>query len=117
MTPLDRYRKHYALFDYWNAELLDALQPHTSNPKRARRASSEALQELKTLQGLLQEDKIVQAGRMIQERTQLDQQIQRGAYNPSQLDLMRRMLETQTRQMHRELFWRKVEDHLKTSNW
>ncbi len=116
MTPLDRYRKHYALFDYWNAELLDELQSPTMNPKRARGASSEALQELKVLQGLVQDAVASQIDRMIGQRAQIDQQLQRGSYAPSQRDLMRRDLESQTRQVHRVLFWRKVEGQLKETS-
>ena len=50
ITPLDRYRKHYALFQYWNAELLDALGSTTSNPKRVKKTSAEALEELKQIE-------------------------------------------------------------------
>jgi hypothetical protein len=115
MTPLDRYRKHYALFDYWNAELLDALGVGTANPKRIQRASAESLQELKVLPELLQEGPAAAAGRLIKEREEVDRQLQRGSYPPLQLNLIRRTLETQTRQIHRELFWRKVEEQLQTA--
>lgn len=113
MTPLDRYRKHLALFGYWNAQLLDELQQRTMNPKRARQASAESLQELRALQGLLQDETASQMGAVLEERAQLDQQIQQELYAPSQLEGIRRRLEIQTRQIDREWFWRKVEDRLK----
>ncbi|MBI3319296.1 MAG: hypothetical protein HYZ89_01740 [Candidatus Omnitrophica bacterium] len=112
MTPLDRYRKHYVLFDYWNEQLLDELKP-TANPKRLRQASAESLKELQVLHELLQDDAASGVVRLLDERGRLDQQLQTGSYTPSQLDLFRRQLEPQTRQIRRELFWRKVEDHLK----
>ena len=113
MTPLDRYRKHFALFDYWNAQLLDELQQRNLNPKRARQASGESLQELNAFQELLEDDTASQMAPLLKERAQLDQQIQQGVYAPSQLEIMRRRLERQSRQINRELFWRKVEDRLK----
>ena len=113
MTPLDRYRKHFALFDYWNAQLLDELQQRGLNPKRARQASRESLQELHALQELLEDDTASQMAPLLKERAQLDQQIQQEGYAPSQLEIMRRRLERQSRQINRELFWRKVEDRLK----
>ena len=115
MTPLDRYRKHSALFDYWNAELLDGLAPQEVNPKKVRQASAESLQELRALQGLLQDELAAGVDRLIAERTRIDRQLQGGAFNPAQADLLRRDVEAQTRQVHRELFWRDVQDRLKAS--
>ena len=119
MTPLDRYRKHYAIFDYWNAELLDALNtPATSalNPKRAKRASAESLQELQTLYALLQDDVAAHSSRLLEERARMDRTIQQDGQLSSQLDTLRRTLEEQSRTIHRELFWRKVQDRLKTTS-
>ena len=113
MTPLDRYRKHFALYDYWNAQLLDELQQRTMNPKRAQHASSESLQELGMLQQLLQDRAASQMGPLLEERAQFDRQIQREFYAPSQLEIIRQRLERQTRQINREWFWRKVQDQLK----
>ena len=112
MTPLDRYRKHYVLFDYWNAQLLDELKP-SANPKRLRQASAESLNELQVLHGLLQDDMASTAVRFLDERARLDRELQSGIYTPSQLDLVRLQLDFQTREIHRKLFWRTVEDHLK----
>lgn len=112
MTPLDRYRKHYVLFDYWNSELIDAFEGRGVSAKRMKRASSESLQELHTLKGLLQDDLAEHLGRMIEDRQHLNEQIQRGPYPPSQADLIRRALERQSRDLHRDFSWRKVEDRL-----
>ena len=113
MTPMDRYRNHALMFDYWNGELVDALGPTSSNSKRIKRASAEALQELKTLQGVLQDDQAALLQLLINERQRLDTKIQQEAYMPSQRDLMRRDVEAQTRQFERQFSWRDVQDHLK----
>ena len=113
MTPLDRYRKHYMIFDYWNSELLDAIQSHPLNPKRYRRASSDALGELQALQGLLTEELAGRLAPLIEERTELDRRLQRVDASDSQVPFLQRDLEAQTRRFQREFFWRKVEDHLK----
>ena len=113
MTPLDRYRKHYALFDYWNAQLLEELQAREPNAKRARDASAEALQELRTLQGLLQDADAAGVARFIHEREPLDRELRRGSYAASGLSSMAQALERHSRQIHRDLYWRDVQDRLK----
>jgi len=113
MTPMDRYRKHYAIFDYWNAQLLDVLQGTTMNTKRAQHASREAVNELKILDSLLLEGANTELARWIEERIQIDQNLQRGAYSPAKLWTVRQQLESQTRRIHRTLYWRNVEDHLR----
>lgn len=112
MTPLDRYRKHLLMFDYWNAELVGALEPHASNPKRIRRASAESLQELRTLARLLQDNVAAQLNPLVEQRARLDAQLQRGLYAPSQHDALRRQVEAQTREFERQFSWRDVQDHL-----
>ena len=113
MTPLDRYRKHYLIFDYWNGELLDALQTRSVNPKRVKRASSESLAELRTMKTLVVESFASRVDPVIEERAKIDQQLQ-GSFSESQANGLWRALDAQTRRIHRELFWRDVEDQLKT---
>ena len=113
MTPLDRYRKHYMMFDYWNGELVDALQSQSLNPKRYKQASSESLAELRTLQGLLAEAVGARMAPLLEERAKIDDQLQHGILTPVQAGGMARTLESQERQIHREFFWRDVEEHLK----
>ena len=123
MTPMDRYRKHYALFDYWNAELLSALETHATtspgigqpgtNPKRIKLASEESLQELKALQDLLQDATAAQLTPLVDAREQFDRQLQTGSYSAAQLSVVSHNLEAQTRRIQRELYWRNVEDLLK----
>ena len=115
MTPLDRYRKHYTLFEYWNADALDAIGSWNMNPKQAKRASAEALQELQYVQRLLQEPLAGQLAPLITERQQINEQLQKGTYSHSELDTYRRTFDRQTRQIHREFYWRKVQDQLKPS--
>ena len=113
MTPLDRYRKHYLMFDYWNEELIEALQGNPINPKRFKRASSEALEELKTMSSLVVADVAARLAPLIEERATIDHDLQSTGFNTSQANVLGRTLEAQTRQIHREFFWRDVEDHLK----
>ena len=112
MTPLDRYRKHYLMFDYWNSELLDALQQPPLNSKRFRRDSSETLGELQTLQQLLNDGLASRLAPLIKERMRFDQDLRSGSFSDAQASALLRTLEAQTRQIHREFFWRDVQDQL-----
>ena len=115
MTPLDRYRKHYLMFDYWNGEVLQALQSPPLNPKRFGRASSEALGELTTLQGLLADDLAARLVPLIEERAKIDRALRSGSFSESQAQIIVHALEAQTRQIHREFFWRDVQDHVQST--
>lgn len=113
MTPLDRYRKHYLMFDYWNDELLEALTGNTPSLKRLKRASTEALGELETMRELVADDRAASLEPLIEERAKIDRQLQHGHLSWSQTTAVSRVLEAQTRQIQREFFWREVEDHLR----
>ena len=112
MTPLERYQKHYMMFDYWNAQLLSALDEQTPNTKRLKHNSKESLGELETLQGLMADDLAQRLESIVQERRSIDQAFQRGTFNPSRRDSVKRILETETRLIRRDFDWRGVEDHL-----
>lgn len=113
MTPADRYRKHYLIFDYWQDELLDALQSPPVNPKRYKQASAESLVELRALQGLLTDGAAGRMAPLVDERAKVDGQLQRGLLQPVQIPGLVRTLERQERRINREFFWRDVEDALK----
>lgn len=114
MTPLERYRKHYVMFDYWNQDLLESLQVRTPNPKRYRRASAETVNELKTMQSLLNEEAAGRLGLLVEARMKLDRQAQTSEYNDrAQAGLLISRVESQTREIHRAFFWRDVEEQLK----
>lgn len=115
MTPLDRYRKHYLIFQYWDGELLEAFQSQSPNPKRLKRASSESLGELQALQGLVTDDVAVRLSPLIEERAKIDEELQRGATGFPRASALQRVIEAQSRRIHREFFWRDVEDHLKNA--
>ena len=115
VTPLDRYRKHSLLFDYWNDDLMSALQRRPFNAKRCRRASTEALAELEILKSLLTEDVAVRLEPLVQERARIHRQLVTGTFSANQADATGRILETQKRRFNREFFWRDVEDRLKRS--
>ncbi len=114
MTPLDRYRKHYMIFDYWNGEFIEALQSPSLNQKRLSRASTESLGELRTMQGLLREDKAAQFAPLLEEREAIDRQLQGGGIDALRAVTPLRQLEAQSRQIHRDFFWRDVQDQLRT---
>ena len=114
VTPLDRYRKHFVIFEYWNDQLMTELQQRDRNPKRFRRASRESLQELQSLQGLLQPDVAVGLQPLLEARARMDQRLQHDTMIDSQHHILLRTLEAQTRQLNREFYWRKVQDRLHT---
>ena len=116
MTPLDRYRKHYMIFDYWNGAFIEALQSSPLNQKRLSRASTESLGELRTMQGLLREDKAAQLAPLLEEREAIDRQVQGGGIDALRAAMPLRQLEAQSRQIHRDFFWRDVQDSLKPSS-
>ena len=113
MTPLDRYRKHYLIFDYWNGDFMDALQAKQPNMKRIKLASSESLNELTALQGLVTGDLAEQVTRLINVRAKLNKQVQTGHLSESAARDIWRELDAQSRTIRRDLFWRKVQDRLK----
>jgi len=113
ITPLDRYRKHYLMFDYWNDQLIHALGTPPLNAKRYKHASEEALAELQTLHGLLSDDKADQLSPLLDERAKIHRQLQSPSLSQTSPDAIRRALEVQTRQLHREFLWKDVQDQLK----
>ena len=113
MTPLDRYRKHALIFDYWNGELSAGLSAHPLNPKRYKHASSESLGELQAMQSLLSDEMAARMSPVIEQRVKLNRQLQSPAFGESQSSVVLRTVEQQTLQIHREFFWRDVEDELK----
>ncbi len=113
LTPLDRYRKHYLIFDYWHEDLLEALGRQPLNPKRVRIASTESLAELGALQQLLGEEAAATLAALLEERAGLDRQLQAGLLNGTQASSLQRRFEQQGRRINREFFWRDIEDQLK----
>ncbi len=113
MTPLDRYRKHFLMFDYWNNELIASLQDRSLSPKRFKRASKESLVELETLQGLLNEELADRLAPLIKKRATLDRRLRRGTLRMVHAAALSRDVEGQTRQIRRTFYWRDVEDFLK----
>ena len=113
MTPLERYRKHYIMFEYWNSDVIESLQGGSPNPKRYRQSAEEALSELQTLQSLLSEDVAAKFAPLIAERVKINRQLQNPAMNISQAGSAAQSLERQARRMHREFFWRDVQEQLK----
>jgi len=113
MTPLERYRKHYLMFDYWNAELLDALKRTPINPKKIQRTSQESLNELEVMRELLQDHVGQGLDALIDERTRFNAQVQSSPRAPGLPQIVLHELERQTRDVHRGFTWRDVEDDLK----
>lgn len=112
MTPMERYRKHYLIFGYWNAQLLDALAERPVSAKRVDRLSTEAFVELETMQRLLSAEAAQRLEPIVTERLRLNRRLHDRRYLPGEMDAIRWTLEVQTRRINREFFWRDVEDHL-----
>ena len=112
MTPEDRYRKHYLIFDYWNSELTDALQHPPLNPKRYRKASADSLTELQALKTLLKDQAAERLAPLIEERVRIVHRLN-GVLSESQAPLVLQEIETQTRQLHRAFAPSDVRDELK----
>jgi len=112
MTPLDKYRKHFMMFNYWNGELIDALQQKSPNPKRFRRASTDSLAELQTLNSLVSGGVAERYAAAIEERQKINQRLQRPGFMPSQAPAIVSVLERQTRRIQRDFFWRDIEESI-----
>ncbi len=112
MTPEDRYRKHYLMFDYWSGDLMEALKKQPLNPKRVRLASTESLGELSTLHSLLTDEAARQLEPLLRERETLDRQLQAGTPNTAAANSLLRAVESQDRRMNRQFYWRDVKEHL-----
>lgn len=113
ITPMDRYRKHYVMFEYWNDGLIQALQFRPLNGKRLKLASAEALTELRTLHALLADDMAQRLAPLLEQRERLTRQLQQGMVSASDTDTIRRLLEEQARELHRSFYWRQLEGQLK----
>lgn len=113
MTPLDRYRKHYLMFDYWNSQLIEASRSDPINPKRLARASDESLAELETMRALVTDELAERFVPLIEARKKISQALQHPGFSAFRSTIIGRELEAQARQIHRELYWRDVEDRLK----
>ena len=113
MTPLDRYRKHYLMFDYWNSQLIEALSSNPVNPKRLARSSEESLAELETMRTLVVDELAERFVPLIEARKTLYRELQHPGFSAPRSTIVGRELEAQARQIHRELYWRDVEDRLK----
>ena len=111
-TPLDRYRMHALLFDYWNDLLLQELNG-AMNLKRARHVSHEALSELGALESLLQEQPAAELAAMKALWIGVDQQLQEAKLVPPNTDTMRRQLERQTREFEHRFSWRDVQEQMR----
>ena len=113
MTPMDRYRKHYLMFNYWNSELITALQDRPMNSKRFKHASKESLAELQVLQGLVTDEAAARMVPIIEGRAKVHQRLQGGTVQTVHATMVTREVDAQTRQLHREFYWRRMEDQLK----
>lgn len=111
-TPLDRYRKHALLFDYWNDLLLQELTG-AMNLKRARHMSKEALGELGVLEALLQEQPAAELAAMKAHWQHVDQQLQEAKLVPPNADALRRDLERRTRDFERHFSWKDMQDQMR----
>lgn len=112
ITPEDRYRKHYMMFDYWNYELMDGLRVRPLNPKRYRKAADATLAELNALKGLLEDGPASKLSPLVDERSRIVQRLD-GGFSEMQADALIRDLEAQARSLHRDFSPRDVKEILK----
>ena len=113
MTPIERYQKHYMLFDYWNDELMGGLQSKPINTKQLRAVSKESLAELETLKSLIADDLAASIEPWLETRKRIDRQLRAGNLSETGANGIWRELEQQTRVFQRDFFWRDVQDRLK----
>jgi hypothetical protein len=111
ISPLDRYRKHFLMYQYWNDELMGALKDRTPNPKRVARSSEQSLAELREMRRFLDEAAAEEFSPIIAEREGIDRQLQ-GSMSPAQSGLLLSQVERQTRVVRGKWFWRTVEDRV-----
>ena len=83
------------------------------NAKRLKLASSESLNELTALQGLVADDLVGTFTPLIEVRTKINKRVQAGSVSESSANDIWRELDAQSRTIRRELFWRNVQDRLK----
>ncbi len=112
LTPVERYRKHFLLWSYWNDTLIETLRDPPHNDKRIAYLSGEALEEMAVLQTLLSETVATRLDPLLAWRRTIHQELVRGAVSPSQVDRIVRGFESQKRVLHREFFWKDVVDSL-----
>ncbi|MDP3769262.1 MAG: hypothetical protein Q8S13_14715 [Dehalococcoidia bacterium] len=113
IAPIDLYRKHYLMFEYWNTELQRELEGRVVNPKRVRLASEESLTELGALQRLLTEEAGAELAPVIEERRAVDRQLRDKGMNRYQGQIVKKTIDAHGRLMNGRFFWRSVKDQLK----
>ena len=112
-TPLDRYQKHYTLFQYWDDALLRALSERSLNQKQLKKTSAQSLLELKALQQLLEDPAAVRLGSFIEAREHIDRQLRESRIGSARVSIVRRDLENLSREIHSGFYWRDVEESIK----
>ena len=112
-TPLDLYRKHYLMFEYWNSELQDALESSPVNPKRVRLASEESYLELQSLQRLLTEEAGAPLAAVLEERRGLNAQLNNQSLSRPAAQLLKKPIDAHARLINGQFFWRTMKDRLK----
>lgn len=113
ITPLDLYRKHYLMFEYWNSELQSELEDSAMNPKRIRLASEESLTELQQLQRYLTNEAAVPLAPVLEERRRLDVRLQDRGLTRADAQVLKKTVDAHARLMNGQFFWRVVKDRLK----
>lgn len=113
VAPIDLYRKHYLMFEYWNTELQRELEGRVVNPKRVRLASEESLTELGALQRLLTEEAGAELAPVIEERRAVDRQLRDKGMNRYQGQIVKKTIDAHARLMNGRFFWREVKDQLR----
>ena len=110
LSPEERYRRHYAMWDFWHAELMEGLG---GNSKRAIRAVEEGMAELQALEALLVPEKRAQLAGHVERLERLHQELVKGTMSDTARYRWRPELELQQRTLHHDFAWQHVQEDVR----
>lgn len=107
LSPEERYRRHFVMWDFWHAEILEGLG---ESRKKALRAAEESLAELAALRSLLLPPMAEKVNPHMARLEQLRQDLSKDVLTGMALQRWRSTVEQQQRVIRRELAWKGVQD-------
>jgi len=114
LSPEERYRRHFALWDFWHAEMLEGLG---DSRKKTLRAVDEAMAELEALRGLLVPEQGEKMTAHLGRLDQLRRELSKDALSSTAIFRWRSVLEQQQRVIRRELSWKDVQESIHPDAW
>ena len=110
LSPEERYKRHWAMWAFWNDELLDGLG---ASRKRTLRAAEESIQELTTLQNFLAPETGAGLAAHIMLLERLRTEADKDLLSGQSISRWRSDVERQKRYIQRQFTWSDVQEHLK----